>query len=1033
MAESSHKLTLYIEAINKGDAVLRQFGSQVQNVANQVGAVGDKTKASLQNASSVFGEFKSGLESELSKVPLAFSGIGAAAIGSVAGVLSFKAVLDSLSVTLKESLLAFSEDKLALDQLAVAWKNAGRSMPVEELNKPIADLAKATTFDDTSIANAARMLAIHSAVTDDLMERSLKAAADLAAFQNTDIQTAAEYLGRAAEGQLFGLRRMGIALSATTMESKDFRDVLKDIEKSLGGQAVVAAESYHGQLKKIGILHGELKERLGSIFEPAAQVWAGDKVAWLTSLNDELQRSVESGYLGDVSKKLENIARALSLGKGVAEGWGDAMFRGIGEGLKNMAPILDKYLKLLEWIGQKRKEGAGETEGGTAGAGQSSAPGQPFSWKVESANQLKTASATLEAEWAALDEKWGEFIDPAKKEQVAGLVDEISRMAQYFALIQDEMSWTPPDGSGLEQYAAVMERVNQQLAGEKPGGPVDYKLQEIEAQNYFSKLTADMKAAYEAEKSEIESTAQTKEEAERRKFDAANLFSQKRVATALAEYERMLASKGGTWSKQENEVSARYRTEGLTGEGLKQVEANKAEALKELRRTQAKETADLEKKLTDTIREELTARFAEVRKYVEKVRALEDELFKLQMANVEGLAKLRQGTQTEGEKLTAQVDAMQAKLQQAVDLMPTMPERAKALFQEAQGLAQGLVQNIKSLEDNLKGVRDSFAQSFQALDKLGKTPEQVLAMDAAGVKKTIAEAQAALGEGNYAEAQKKAEAARQKIDSLVSQAEELYGPEQAKKMLGPLLEEARVLADVSAGSQLDQARDIQKQAEDIYSAAGKNLETIIADQINVLKAQMGIEQQLIAALQGLTVAMGAKAGQVPPGLQGAGAEAGAGQPGTPGTQGDFAGLAGTSPGMVAAGLPGSEYGGATVGPNAPATPSITPELSFFGQGIERTIADWISSLKPMDALQAWSRNVGETVSQAKGILQPRGNESSDQFSEAGEKLDGSATKFDDTTSKFDNIVNKLEQIFGKGVEVKVTINESGAASAQVWT
>jgi len=990
MAESQYKLTLYIEAVNKADATIKQFVGQVQNMGNKVDAVGNQTKASLSDMSSVAGAFKSGLESELSKIPAAFSGIGAAAVGAVAGVLSFKAIMDSLSITLRESLLEFSEDKLALDQLAVAWKNAGRNMPVAELNKPIADLAKATWFSDTAIANAARQLSIHGAITDDLIDRSLKAAANLAAFKGMDIGSAAEILGRAAEGQLFGLRRMGIALSAATMESKNFRDVLKDIESSLGGQAVVAATSYHGQLKKIQILHGELKERIGSVFAPAAQVFAGQEIGWLTALNDELQKSVESGYLGEVAKKLENIAHAFTIGKPAAEGWADSIARAIGEALKTSMPLLTKYIQLLEWIGAQKKEQA-EESGGEEVPRRSLA--QESVLETAFRNQAYLSAAGRGDRYDLVESLFG----TEAAQELDAVNTELERFALFMAKVHEELNWTAPEGSALEQYVATLQRANEQLSGQK--GPIDWKLEEVKAQAYFASLTAEMKSAYEQEKAEIESTAQTKEEAERRKFDVANTFSQKRIATALAEYERMLATKQGGWSEQEKQ-----------------------------------------------------ARFAAVQQYAEKIRALEDELFKVQQTNADGLLRLRQGTMSEGEKLSTQLDQMRERFQKAVELMPTMPERAKALFQEAQQLASALTQNIKSLQDKLADLKNSFADSFRNLQKLGETPQKQWEIDLQKLGETGRAAWQALDTGEFEKAQKLALQAKEQIENLMKSGEELYGAQKMKDMFGPQLAAMQAVAQTAAEEQLKNAKEAQEAAEDTFASAGERIEQIITQQIDTLKQQISVEERLIQALENLKAAMGVTSGGGAAG-QGAQAgmpgEAGAGQPGTAGPYGNLPeGVPPSQAWLMESGQGGGI--GAGLSAKVPAGQEIeTGALNWFDiiSGFMKTgpdkvaeqrasIMSWLEQYQPdfVRAGDLWKENVSGLVGTARSQLMGGENVGADGegLSEAGEKFDGSISKLGESVGEFINGVQAYVAEARKPIEVKVTINAKGEATA-TWS
>lgn len=413
---------------------------------------------------------------------------------------------------------------------------------------------------------------------------------------------------------------------------------------------------------------------------------------------------------------------------------------------------------------------------------------------------------------------------------------------------------------------------------------------------------------------------------------------------------------------------------------------------------------------------ELQKRTQSLQKHIDEVKNLEEELFKVQQANQEGLVKLREGTLTESEKLNASVDAMHAKFEQAVALLPTMPERAKSLFQEAQQQAQALAQQIKSLEDNLKGISDSFKQSFQAMAKLGKGPQFAFQMDVAGVKKSLAEATAALGQGEYGEAQKKAEAARQKIDSLVSQAEQLYGPEQAKQMLTPLLKEAQVIAETAGGGQLDRAKDIQTQAEGTYKQAGAQIEGIISRQIETLRQQMSVEERLIEALRGLAAQIGGKAGAIPEGLSGqssptAGAMPEVGLP--PAAVSEGIGSQTGRAGMSGFGIFGSAFTGDYRGMIPDLTGASERAMSAVRSIAEQIVANVSGKVEAVSESMKVQRKGYEGETEPADLLQAQA-ENTKMFGRSAQEI------------------NEASKRLAKPIEIKVTVNQSGQASAEVW-
>ena len=91
----------------------------------------------------------------------------------------------------------------------------------------------------------------------------LNLALDVSAGTGRDLETVSLALGKAFNGNLGGLTKLGIALDPNIIKTKDFGAAQAELNKQFGGAAAAAANTYEGQLKRLGIVFAELNETIG--------------------------------------------------------------------------------------------------------------------------------------------------------------------------------------------------------------------------------------------------------------------------------------------------------------------------------------------------------------------------------------------------------------------------------------------------------------------------------------------------------------------------------------------------------------------------------------------------------------------------------------------------------------------------------------------------------------------------------------------------------------------------------------------------
>jgi len=91
----------------------------------------------------------------------------------------------------------------------------------------------------------------------------LNLALNVSAGTGRDLETVSLALGKAYNGNLGGLTKLGIALDPNIVKTKDFGAAQAVLNKQFGGAAAAAANTYEGQLKRLGTVFDELNETIG--------------------------------------------------------------------------------------------------------------------------------------------------------------------------------------------------------------------------------------------------------------------------------------------------------------------------------------------------------------------------------------------------------------------------------------------------------------------------------------------------------------------------------------------------------------------------------------------------------------------------------------------------------------------------------------------------------------------------------------------------------------------------------------------------
>lgn len=304
--------------------------------------------------------FTNKLDDALKKGALAF-----AAVGAAAGAMAIKIGVDAVKAAI--------EDEKAQLSLAQTLRNTVKATDaqIKATEEYIDKTARATGIADDQLRPSLDRL-VRS--TNDLTkaQKLQQLALDIAAGTGKDLAAVTEALGKAYDGNLGALKRIGVPLDENIVKTKDFDAAVVALSKTFAGQADIAANSFAGRMARIQIAIDEAKESLGQALLPVLERFAQfatntlvpaleDFVAGLTggqpnSVKNALKDA--KGRVIEFNDGLERTANTGAYGLGVAiTQLGDAITNlntiafgasGAESGLKQLLDLLTKVVAGIE-------------------------------------------------------------------------------------------------------------------------------------------------------------------------------------------------------------------------------------------------------------------------------------------------------------------------------------------------------------------------------------------------------------------------------------------------------------------------------------------------------------------------------------------------------------------------------------------------------------------------------------------------------------------------------------------------------------
>jgi phage-related protein len=175
-----------------------------------------------------------------------------------------------------EGVKAAIEDEKAQTQLALALENAtgATTAQIKATEQSILQMSLATGVADDELRPALGRL-VRSTGDITKAQDLLSTALDISTATGKPLETVANALGKAYDGNTASLGKLGIGLSAAELKTMDFTQVQGKLSELFGGAAARNADTYAGRIARMQVAFNEAKETIGFALLPILEKLMG--------------------------------------------------------------------------------------------------------------------------------------------------------------------------------------------------------------------------------------------------------------------------------------------------------------------------------------------------------------------------------------------------------------------------------------------------------------------------------------------------------------------------------------------------------------------------------------------------------------------------------------------------------------------------------------------------------------------------------------------------------------------------------------
>jgi hypothetical protein len=257
----------------------------------------DNLKKNLGAGSNEVEGFGSKLGGFAKKAGAAFAVAGAAA-AAYAGKL------------LVDGVKAAVEDEAAQAKLATTLKNVtgATNNQIKAVEDYITQTALANGITDDKLRPSLDRL-IRSTKDQTKAQELQSLALNISAGTGKDLQAVSEALGKAYDGNLGALKKLGVGIDESIIKSKDFDAAAAALSKTFEGQASKQAETFQGKMARLTVAFDEAKETVGSYvldaLTPLLSAFVDKGIPAIQDFASNLGKTLGPAF-GDIFKTIKN-------------------------------------------------------------------------------------------------------------------------------------------------------------------------------------------------------------------------------------------------------------------------------------------------------------------------------------------------------------------------------------------------------------------------------------------------------------------------------------------------------------------------------------------------------------------------------------------------------------------------------------------------------------------------------------------------------------------------------------------------------
>jgi len=171
-----------------------------------------------------------------------------------------------------DGVKAAIEDEQAQLRLANALRTAtgATDAQIKATEDMILQTSLATGVADDKLRPAFQRLAVSTKDTVEA-QKLLNLALDISKGKGIELETVANALGRAQDGNTTALGRLGLGLSKAELSTLSFTEVQSRLSDLYGGAAAANAETFQGKIDRLKVGFDEAKESLGVALLPQVE------------------------------------------------------------------------------------------------------------------------------------------------------------------------------------------------------------------------------------------------------------------------------------------------------------------------------------------------------------------------------------------------------------------------------------------------------------------------------------------------------------------------------------------------------------------------------------------------------------------------------------------------------------------------------------------------------------------------------------------------------------------------------------------